>query len=609
MVSLNTNLADLPSSVSPALSACLSSNDLWLKIIDGDNRSNFYLSQEDLEKQKRLPLPAQSVLRLWGNRGITVLDLFQRLQELSTYYGSVMDPPQLLLRRKFKPLKWGRPEEVQITVVNNGKEIALRSAAVGFPCPVFEWYKDMQKMENANSNLLLVRRCQCYANAEFSCIAMNEVNEGEDYSSFYRKGNKQFKSELRSDPISIKEHIDDSMKCSVCQHDEKLIASDKVALIISNCVYKELPELLTPRCDAETLAGALQELKFKTVTLADLTLSEMKMMVRQYTKLLGTGVYAVFYFVGHGFEVNGQCYLLPVDAPKEPHHPDNCLSLDWILAEFAPFNPSLNLLLLDVCRKYIPIDCVGPFIQYADKFKYKKRPNRNTVYGFSTSDGIGAYEIRGDVNGVFMKYLKNHVKKNISVVEMMNHVLRDIEEDSKVRDYQVPELRSTVTRPRSLADPLVYSGHTISFTHHTGHWRLMHELPTPVTVNFYEHELSVTIWVGFCGHFTNLAYVFSSVGEIVKENEEQVERRLSQKALDHRAFLRFPAELLTSNQREFEHEEEGVTICCMLSHLQRCEGPVKCKIELKNKNNLTEIVEEAEAVLGHVLITKIQLVT
>lgn len=94
------------------------------------------------------------------------------------------------------------------------------------------------------------------------------------------------------------------------EHDyEQLIAADKVALIISNCMYQHLPKLVTPHCDAETLATALQvrrplhwyfcvlrfrflqDLKYKTVTLADLTLAEMKFVIKEYKKLLGNGVY------------------------------------------------------------------------------------------------------------------------------------------------------------------------------------------------------------------------------------------------------------------------------------------------------------------------------
>lgn len=53
----------------------------------------------------------------------------------------------------------------------------------------------------------------------------------------------------------------------------------------------------------------------------------------------------------------------------------------------------------------------------------------------------------------------------------------DIEKDKKVRDVQIPELRSNITKPRSLLDPLIFDGHTTSYDHHTMHWRLMHGEP------------------------------------------------------------------------------------------------------------------------------------
>lgn len=63
---------------------------------------------------------------------------------------------------------------------------------------------------------------------------------------------------------------------------------------------------------------------------------------------------AVFYFVGHGFEANGQCYLLPIGAPGEGYGPEHCLSMDWVLLMFKDYSPALNLILLDICRRYLP---------------------------------------------------------------------------------------------------------------------------------------------------------------------------------------------------------------------------------------------------------------
>jgi mucosa-associated lymphoid tissue lymphoma translocation protein 1 len=115
-----------------------------------------------------------------------------------------------------------------------------------------------------------------------------------------------------------------------------------------------MSNLITPHCDAATIAQALIDLKFKTVTLGDLTLEELKFIVKEYKKLLGEGVYAVFYFVGHGFEANGQCYLLPIGATAGNYGPEDCLSMDWVLSMFQDQKPALNLILLDICRKFLP---------------------------------------------------------------------------------------------------------------------------------------------------------------------------------------------------------------------------------------------------------------
>lgn len=56
----------------------------------------------------------------------------------------------------------------------------------------------------------------------------------------------------------------------------------------------------------------------------------------------------------------------------------------------------------------------------------------------------------------------------------MNNIFIDIEKDKKICDIQIPELRSNLTRPCSLLDPLIFDGHTNSYDHHTIHWHLMH---------------------------------------------------------------------------------------------------------------------------------------
>uniref|UniRef100_A0A914E3S3 Uncharacterized protein n=1 Tax=Acrobeloides nanus TaxID=290746 RepID=A0A914E3S3_9BILA len=278
--------------------------------------------------------------------------------------------------------------------------------------------------------------------------------------------------------------------------------------------------------------------------------------------------------------------------------------MDWVLSIFRDYTPALNLILLDICRKFLPAN-LDAFLKYSEQYRTDVKINRNTVYGYATSGGVGAYEVKGEVNGVFMKYLKNRIHHNLLVIDMLNKVFRDIEKDKKVRDVQIPELRSNLTLPRCLLDPLVFDGHTTSYDHHTMHWRLMHELPNPVHLVFAELKLMVTVWFDFCGHFTNKVYVFSSVGDMRLENDVDEAKKPSDYAQAHLAYLKFSQEVESSKAKLCSDDEEGISLCMLLSNLQRAKGELKCTVELKHLNDEDTVVASMEANLGHVLITRV----
>ncbi|CAB3405303.1 unnamed protein product [Caenorhabditis bovis] len=651
MVTLETNVADLPVNTFRQLASSLNKNDIWLKLVEDGSCPMFALSADEIDRLYRSDNPGESLIRRWGNRGQTVKDLLSRLQQLAKCYGDDFDTPQLVLNRKFKDLRWGRDEHVMVAIDDN--LLRLECKAVGFPTPHIRWYSSSDMSNPVGTGKILeLTRCKCSSEHVYKCVATNEVPVGFAFSEFYRKPGKMYTSTLESRLIDVTSFIRDDELCESCRAREldkfikivddsddeaksrirtgtssdHLIASDKVALIISNSSYEYLPELVTPHCDAQMLAEALQKMDYKTVALADLSLDEMRYFIREYRKLLGDGVYAVFYFVGHGFEVNGQCHLLGVDAPEDAHKPQHALSMDWVLSVFRDIDPALNLLLLDVCRRFIPFECIPAFVQYSEQFKKYHRAHRNMVYGYSTSGGIGAYEIKGEVNGVFMKYLKEHVKLQIPVIDMLNKVLNDIAKDKKVCDVQIPEIRTTLSQPRSLADPLRCDGHTISYDNHSIHWRLMHELPDPVNVKFDDEQLSVTIWFQFCGNFTNKVYVLSSVEDLRDSHGDDDNYEVSAKALEHRAYLSFQEEITASPAKEYADDMEGVSLYWILSGLQRIKGggELRCHVELKSikradrEEELAEEVDEDEedeeqlqlvaeksVDIGHVLITRI----
>lgn len=64
------------------------------------------------------------------------------------------------------------------------------------------------------------------------------------------------------------------------------------------------------------------------------------------------------------------------------------------------------------------------FNDYSALYRNDVKINRNTIYGYATSGGVGAYEVKGEQNGVFMKYLKNRINQQLPVLDMLNKVFR-----------------------------------------------------------------------------------------------------------------------------------------------------------------------------------------
>ncbi|KAM3719243.1 Mucosa-associated lymphoid tissue lymphoma translocation protein [Dirofilaria immitis] len=627
---LSTNLAELPNDLHWRLASSLNFQTVWMKIISDSTSGPFSLNVSEYDRILRAKNQGSSLLYLWGNRGQTIQHLLLRLQSFSKMHGTSMDGPQLALRRKFVPVKWSSEEQVTVSMIGiDDCMLQFVCHARGFPWPRFQWTENDKDIDCSNGKTLVISRCGCRSGLMYRCKIWNEVEEGFEYSTFYRKAGKLFQSKLITDPVDLSLFVTVGMRVNSCGRCAKyknltlsvdycraiqngydiggwnaeLIATDKVALIISNCNYINLPSLVTPHCDAEMFAESLQNLGFKTVALGDLNLAEMHFFIKEYRKLLGDGVYAVFYFVGHGFERNGKNYLLAIDAPDANCKMANCISVEWVLSVFEDSHPALNLILLDVCRKNVKcIDTSGCFDD-VDNEKMAKIA-RNTVCGYATSSGVSAFEVSGEKNGVFMKHLLQHIADEVTVLDMLTKTFQEISNDTRICDVQIPELKSNLILPRGLRDPLVCRGHTSSFTCHTLYWRYMHELPIPINIRFTDQNMFVIIWYDYVGHFTNKVYIFSSVGDLSDKNNTSNLKSLSTK-FSYIAHLRFPEHVDVSAERIIEDGDEGVSTSIMLSNLQRLKGNILCSIDIANRKDNVVIASKSNLSLGDILVTRI----
>lgn len=130
-------------------------------------------------------------------------------------------------------------------------------------------------------------------------------------------------------------------------------ASDKrYALVIGNSAYKTSP-LRNPANDARAMAKALRESGFNVVERIDVSRREMGRVLREFGDLIardkGTGL---FYFAGHGMQIKGRNFLIPVDADIEREDEVAYAAIDAgeILDKMESAKNAMNIVILDACR-------------------------------------------------------------------------------------------------------------------------------------------------------------------------------------------------------------------------------------------------------------------
>ncbi|MBR0707781.1 caspase family protein [Bradyrhizobium liaoningense] len=129
-------------------------------------------------------------------------------------------------------------------------------------------------------------------------------------------------------------------------------AGRRVALVLANSAYQHAPSLANPVNDGAVMAKTLKEAGFDVVeSRHDLSAQDTRRVLRDFADATRSADIAVVYYAGHGIEVEGSNYLIPVDAKLERDTDvyDEALSLDRVLVAVEPAK-QLRLVILDACR-------------------------------------------------------------------------------------------------------------------------------------------------------------------------------------------------------------------------------------------------------------------
>ena len=125
----------------------------------------------------------------------------------------------------------------------------------------------------------------------------------------------------------------------------------RVALVVGNAAYRHTVPLDNPKNDAQDIGKALKRLGFEVEVETDLSRSDFEKVLRAFGDRVEGASAALFFYAGHGIQVDGTNYLVPIDARlrKKKHLKREAISLNGILEDMEGTS-KVNLVLLDACR-------------------------------------------------------------------------------------------------------------------------------------------------------------------------------------------------------------------------------------------------------------------
>jgi hypothetical protein len=200
----------------------------------------------------------------------------------------------------------------------------------------------------------------------------------------------------------------------------------RLAIVIGNSDYASarIPDLTNARNDAEGLRQSLTRLKFDVLSGVDLTADGFEKLFRQADAKLPTVNAVMIFYSGHGLQLQGKNYLLPVDSP-DPESLDKVTSraikLDDVIARFSSRDRQ-TFIFLDACRN----NPLGDAANMADGLA-QVEVGENTFIAFATQPGNVAVDGAGINSPFSTAMLKNVEIPGLSISDMMIRVRNETE--------------------------------------------------------------------------------------------------------------------------------------------------------------------------------------
>ncbi len=206
------------------------------------------------------------------------------------------------------------------------------------------------------------------------------------------------------------------------------------ALVIGNSKYNNTSTLRNPENDAKKVAQTLRDLGFEVTEGINLSGNEMKRAIDDFGKRIMNSGVGLFYYAGHGVQVQGNNYLIPVDAKIETENDIEYESVNVgrILAKMEDARNRLNIVILDACRNN---PFARSFRSASQGLAYMNAPG-GTLIAYATAPGSVASDGPGE-NGVYTEELVKFMQQpNLVLEEVFKRTRVNVEE--RTGSKQIP---------------------------------------------------------------------------------------------------------------------------------------------------------------------------
>ncbi len=207
------------------------------------------------------------------------------------------------------------------------------------------------------------------------------------------------------------------------------LAAGRVALVIGNGIYQKAPALTNPPRDAADIAAALDRLGFSVKRLTDASAADIRKGLIDFGRTAQGSEMAVVFYAGHGMEVGGENWLIPVDAElrSDTDVENEAISLRTVSLQVAKAT-QLGLVILDACRN-------NPFARAMQRSLRTRavthglaptEPTDNVLVAFAAKDGTLANDGDGPNSPFTTALLRNIETPGLEISFLFRNVRDEV---------------------------------------------------------------------------------------------------------------------------------------------------------------------------------------